>query len=120
MSLSKITSTLALTSLFLSQTSAAQVESSIQSLKKGDCCNLVDRSDREKSWSKANVEHLKAEFRTLVEMSVRATYNLFEGELGLCDFPFDAPFQGVANELCVTDIKGYGESSQELIDRLVG
>jgi hypothetical protein len=53
-------------------------------------------------------------------MSVQATYNLFEGELGLCNFPFDAPFQGVANELCVTDIKGYGESSQELIDRLVG
>jgi hypothetical protein len=120
MSIAKITSALALCAFFVGETSAVQVETEMGSLKKGDCCNLVDRSDKEKSWSKANVENLKSEFRSLVELSVRATYNLYEGELHLCDPPFDAPFNGVPNELCVTDIKGYPESSQELIDRLVG
>jgi hypothetical protein len=119
MSIAKISSALALSTFFVSQASAVQVESSIMSLKKGDCCNLVDRSSKERSWNKENVENLKAEFRSLVEMSVSSTYNTFEKELGLCNFPFDAPFEGVANELCVTDIKRYSESAEDLIDRLV-
>lgn len=95
------------------------MEQTAQYVKKGDCCNLVDRSGDTAPWNKKNVEHLKKKFRDLVEISVSATYNTFEAHYGLCGAPYAVEFGDVTHRLCVSDVKGYGEDFNEVIDKIV-